>query len=154
MLLRHQGVKVSQFDVARAREVNRWGHGSRWDEMVTVAGKLGRKWKIMSFANTEEGFAAAKTATTKELRCGRPLVIDILEEKDSPSAHSLLICGHDPKTGEFLARNPALPFPGFQVFPEQRLKLIWRSRGFIPNNAELLRPMMLSDTAGAARAQE
>src|SRR5262249_1214673 len=62
MLLRHQGVKVSQFDVARTRTPNKWGEGSHWDELVSVAGKLGRKWKIDSFANTEEGFAKAKAA--------------------------------------------------------------------------------------------
>jgi hypothetical protein len=147
MLLRHQGVKISQFDVARTRSRNQWGEGSHWDEIVSVAGKLGRKWKIDSFAYTEEGFTSAKAAVLAALRSGRPAIIDILENGTWTSAHSILICGHDPKTGEFLARNPALLFPGFQVFPEERLKVIWRSRGFIPRNFTLLRPMMSADIA-------
>jgi hypothetical protein len=148
MMLRHQGLKVSQYDVARARTPNQWGEGSHWDELVSVAGKLERKWRIDSFANTEEGFATAKAALIKELRAGRPIVIDILENKSADSAHSIVVCGYDPQTAEFLVRNPALPFPGFQVFTEERLKVIWRSRGFIPKNSKLLRPMMLADTGG------
>ena len=147
MLLRHQGAEVSQFDVARTRRVNRWGRGSHWDEMVRVAGKLGRQWKIRSFDMTEKGFAAAKAAALNELNSGRALVIDILKDGDSPSAHSILLCGYDPETNEFLGRNSALPFPGYQVFSEQRLKEIWRSRGFLPNNTELRRPMMLAANA-------
>jgi len=144
MLLRYQGVKVSQFDVARTRTVNKWGEGSYWDELVSVAGKLGRKWRIDSFANTEQGFTTAKSALIRELRAGRPVIIDILESLSSDSAHSIVVCGYDPPSAEFLVRNPALPFPGFQVFPEKRLKVIWRSRGFIPKNDKLLRPMMLA----------
>jgi hypothetical protein len=148
MLLRQQGLKVSQYDVARTRTANQWGEGSHWDELVLVAGKLGRRWRIDSFANTEEGFATAKAALIKELRAGRPVVIDILENKFAHSAHSIVVCGYDRQTAEFLVRNPALPFPGFQAFTEERLKVIWRSRGFIPKNSTLLRPMMLADTGG------
>jgi len=147
MLLRHQGVTVSQFDVARTRSVNRWGHGSRWDEMVSVAGKLGRKWKIRSFDMTPKGFTAAKATAFDELNSGRALVIDILEGEDSLSAHSILLCGYDPKTSDFLVRNSALPFPGYQVFSEERMKEIWRSRGFLPHNKGLRRPMMLAAEA-------
>jgi hypothetical protein len=146
MLLRHQGLKVSQYDVARTRTMNQWGEGSYWDELVLVAGKLGRKWRIDSFANTEEGFVTARAALIKELRAGRPVVIDILENQSADSAHSIVVCGYDPQTAEFLVRNPALPFPGFQAFTEERLKVIWQSRGFIPKNSKLLRPMMLADT--------
>jgi hypothetical protein len=148
MLLRHQGVKVSQFDVARTRTVNKWGEGSYWDELVAVAGKLGRKWRIDSFANTEQGFTTAKAALIRELRAGRPAIIDILESSSSASAHSIVVCGYDPPSAEFLVCNPALPFPGFQVFTEKRLKVIWRSRGFIPKNSKLRRPMMRADSGG------
>jgi hypothetical protein len=146
MLLRHQGVKVSQFDVARTRTVNQWGEGSHWDELVSVAGKLGRKWRIDSFANTEQGFTTARAALLRELQAGRPVIIDILESFFSASAHSIVVCGYDPQAAEFLVCNPALPFPGFQVFPQDRLKVVWRSRGFIPKNLKLLRPMMLADS--------
>jgi hypothetical protein len=148
MLLRHQGVKICQFDVARTRAVNKWGEGSHWDELVSVAGKLGRKWKIDSFANTEQGFTEARAALIRELRAGRPVILDILENASSASAHSIVVCGYDPQAADFLVRNPALPFPGFQVFTEERLKIIWRSRGFIPKNFKLLRPMMLADSKG------
>ena len=57
-----------------------------------------------------------------------------------------MICGFDPKTSEFLARNPALAFPGYQVFSEERMKTIWRSRGFIPGNNTLKRPMIVVDS--------
>jgi hypothetical protein len=56
------------------------------------------------------------------------------------------VCGYDPRSAEFLVRNPALPFPGFQAYTEEHLKVIWRSRGLIPKNVRLLRPMMLADS--------
>jgi hypothetical protein len=149
MLLRHQGVKVSQYDVARVRRPNRWGEGSHWTELASVSGKFGHRWKIRSFPNTDKGFTEAKAALVAELTAGRPVIIDILEKEAGHSAHSILICAYDPKSGDFVARNPALPFPGYQVFPEERLKVIWRSRGFIPANFFLLRPMMFIDAAGA-----
>jgi len=143
MLLRHQGVKISQFDVARTRSVHRWGHGSRWEEMVSVAGKLGRKWKLESFVYTDEGYEAAKATLLEELRAGRPAIIDYLRREHFRSAHSVVVCGYEGETGRYLVLNSNLPFPGFQVFSETKLRAIWRSRGFIPNNSELLRPIML-----------
>jgi hypothetical protein len=83
-----------------------------------------------------------------QLKLGSPAIIDILENESSTSAHSIVICGYDPKTAEFLALNPALAFPGFQVFPEERLITIWRSRGFIPKNAILQRPMIAINRVG------
>lgn len=142
MLLRQQGAKAGQFEVAQSRSKHQWGEGSHWDEMVAVADKLGQKWKIDSFPSTAAGYDAGKAAVIAHLQSGRPLIIDILEGSTFGSAHSILICGYDPKTAEFIARNPALNFPGFQVFSEERLKVIWRSRGFIPKNSQLLRPLM------------
>jgi WD40 repeat protein/TPR repeat protein len=145
MLLRHQGVPKSQFDVARLRRHHKWGEGTSWDELVRVAGKLGKTWKIVTFPNTKDGFTKGKEAILAQLASGSPVIVDILEDETSRSAHSLVICGYDPAISEFLACNPALAFPGFQVFPEERLKIIWRSRGFIPWNFVLQRSMIMID---------
>lgn len=114
--------------------------------MVSVVGKFGQNWKIESFPNTQDGFAAAKAAAIKELRSERLVIIDILYDDTSSSAHSVVVCGHTTETGEFLVRDPALPFLGFQVFSEEQLRLIWRSRGFAPINSTMLRPMMSAKT--------
>jgi hypothetical protein len=52
-------------------------------------------------------------------------------------------------SAEFIARNPALNFSGFHAFSEERLMQVWRSRGFIPVNSQLLRPIM-AQIAGSA----
>jgi hypothetical protein len=148
MMLRAGGIEASQFDLARKRSHHRWGEGTSWPELVSVAGKLGQTWKIVAFPYTKGGYARAKDALLTQLKSGSPAIIDILEEESSKSAHSIVICGFDPKTSEYLARNPALPFPGFQVFTEDRLMTIWRSRGFIPRNDTLQRPMIVSARAG------
>ncbi|MBI3410978.1 MAG: SEL1-like repeat protein [Planctomycetes bacterium] len=142
MLLRHQGLNVSQYDVARKRFKHQWGQGSRWTELTWVAGKFEKDWKITSFPDTDEGFASGKKQVISLLEKGSPVIIDILEHDPKGSAHSILVCGHDPKSGQLLVRNPALPYPGFQAFSEQRWKETWRSIGFIPSNNRLLRPMM------------
>jgi Peptidase_C39 like family/Sel1 repeat len=147
MLLRREGMQVSQFDVAVKRSHHRWGAGTDWQEIVSVAGKFGQKWEILAFPNTTAGFVKGKESIVQRLSSGSPVIIDILEDASATSAHSIVICGYDPETAEFLARNSALSFPGFQVFTEQRLKTIWRSRGFIPRNAILQRPMIVTKTS-------
>jgi hypothetical protein len=148
MLLRFQGIQTSQFDLARKRSHHQWGRGTDWQQLVLVAGKFGQKWKIVTFPMTKAGFIKGKDAIVARLNSCSPVIIDILEETSSTSAHSIVICGYDSKTAEFLSRNSALPFPGFQVFPEERLKTIWRSRGFIPNNSIMQRPMIVMDRPG------
>ncbi len=150
MLLRQQGAKASQFEVATKRSKHQWGEGSHWDEMVAVADKLGQKWKIDSFPNTAAGYEKAKAAVLDHLRSGLPVVIDILEGNTFGSAHSIVLCGYNPATSEFVARNPALNFPGYHAFSEERLKLVWRSRGFITKNSQLLRPIMAPVETGSS----
>lgn len=146
MILRSRGVAISQFDLARKRSHHEWGQGTDWEELVAVASQSGQTWKIVAFPYTPEGFTQSREALVGQLRSGSPAIIDILELDSSLSAHSIVICGFDSRSGEFLARNPALPFPGYQVFTEERLKTIWRSRGFVPRNRVLQRPMIA--TAG------
>jgi Peptidase_C39 like family len=147
MMLRSKGVATSQFDLARKRSHHQWGQGTDWQELVSVAAQLGQNWKIVAFPHTPAGFGRAKAALLAQLKARSPVMIDILENESSLSAHSIVICGYDSKAGEFLARNPALPYPGFQVFSEDRLKIIWRSRGFIPKNKILQRPLIIAPGA-------
>jgi hypothetical protein len=146
MILRSKGVATSQFDLARKRSHHQWGQGTDWQQLVSVASQSGQKWKIVAFPYTPAGFARSKETLLAQLKSGASAIIDILENESSPSAHSIVICGYDSKAGEFLARNPALSFPGFQAFSDDRLKTIWRSRGFIPKNKVLQRPLIA--TAG------
>jgi TPR repeat protein len=146
MILRSKGVATSQFDLARKRSHHQWGQGTDWQQLVSVASQSGQKWKIVAFPCTPAGFARSKETLLAQLKSGASAIIDILENESSPSAHSIVICGYDSKAGEFLARNPALSFPGFQAFSDDRLKTIWRSRGFIPKNKVLQRPLIA--TAG------
>jgi peptidase C39-like protein len=128
--------------VAHSRTEHEWGKGTPWDDLVKIAGKFGQNWKIESYPYTDEGFATGKASVLTQLRSGTPVMIDILDEEAVKSAHTILIVGYDAKSGEFLAHNPARHFPGFQVFPEDRLKTIWRSIGFIRGNTNLLRPTL------------
>jgi TPR repeat protein len=147
MILRSKHVATSQFDLARKRSHHQWGQGTDWQELVSVAAQLGQKWTIVAFLYTPTGFGRAKAALLAQLKSRSPVMIDILENESSLSAHSIVILGYDSKAGEFLARNPALPYPGFQVFSEDRLKIIWRSRGFIPKNKILQRPLIIAPGA-------
>lgn len=137
MLLRHQGIQVSQFDVADARSSPVTWH----DEMVSVADTFGRQWQRESFAYTDEGYEVAKATLLEELRSGRAVVIDYLRTKTLKSAHTVVVCGYDRETGRYLVLNPNLPFPGLQVLSEKFLKATWRSSDI--DNSELLRRIIL-----------
>ncbi|MDD2598149.1 MAG: C39 family peptidase [Kiritimatiellae bacterium] len=142
MLLKASGLKISHFDLARSRENHQWTHGSRWTEMAECALKHGRPLSIHSHPYTDEGFVKGVSEITAELDAGRPVVIDVLATAQSPSAHSILLTGYSKESAEYVFRNSALPFPGVEVMTAAKFKELWRSKGFIPDNNELLRPYM------------
>ncbi len=142
MLLRSAGVKISHFDLARSRSGHQWTHGSRWTEMAECAAKYGVVLSIHSHPYTDEGFTAGVGELLAELDQGRPVVVDVLSAADAPSAHSILLIGCSKAAGEFVFRNSALPFPGIEVLSSARYKELWRSKGFIPDNHQLLRPCL------------
>jgi len=142
MLLKSSGLKINHFDLARSRVNHQWTHGSRWPEMAACASKYGRTLSIHSLPYSDEGFTQGVSEITVELDQGRPVVLDLLATADAPSAHSILLTGYSKATGEFVFRNSALPFPGIEVMTSAKLKELWRSKGFIPDNNQLLRPYM------------
>ncbi len=142
MALRHQGCDVSQFDVKRLCPRSKRGHGVFWSKLLIAAEKCKHRWRIEEYAVTDEGFEKGKTLLLEELSAGRPVIIDWLTDPDNTSAHSVVLCGYDKGTKEFLFRNPALTFPGIHVLSEARFKEIWRSRGYIPNNDVVRRPLI------------
>jgi TPR repeat protein len=146
MLLQHSGGKLSQFDFAKRREDHRWSKGSHWDELAAVAAELSQRWTIRSFPKTAAGFEDAIHELAALIAAGRPVIIDIRENPKNPGAHSILASGYDPHTRELLVVNPALRFPGFQVFSEVRLKDVWKSRGYLPNIKVERRPIMYAES--------
>ena len=138
MVLRHQGINVSQFEVQKLCG-SKVGHGVYWPRIVAAAGRCKRKWKIEDYAVTDDGFAKAKAFALAELSANRPIIIDWY---DPPNAHTVVLCGYDKKAREFYFRDAGLSFPGIHVRPEDQLKKMWATRGYIPNNRIIRRAMI------------
>jgi hypothetical protein len=142
MLSQHYGGKLSQFEFAKQRANHKWAHGSHWDELADVAKKLEQDWTIRAFPVTDSGYEEAISATAEILRRGEPVIVDIREDEANPGAHSILAVGYDPDSGELLVLNPAISFPGYQVFSEERLKQVWKSSGYLPSLRKEARAIM------------
>ncbi len=52
------------------------GTGTDWGDLLTASGKIGQKWKLISFTPDDEGFGQATAFLKKELDAGRPVVVE------------------------------------------------------------------------------
>ncbi len=136
MMLRYQGIEVSQFDVHRLCPNTKVGAGVYWSDLLVAADKCGGHWEIKTHAATDAGFAEAKAFVVKELSAGRPLIIDWF---DKTNAHTVVLCGYDENAKEFFFRNTGLPYPGIHVRSESWLKKNWATRGYTRTAKEVRR---------------
>lgn len=144
LLARFGGLDTTQFDLARAAPRPIWGKGAGWDTMAAIAAQKGQSWKVESVPYTDGGFDEGIRALLAELAAGRPVLVDILPDKNGRSAHTIVLVGHSAEAGEFAFRDQAWNFPGIHMINEAEFKEIWRSRGFIRTNRDLRRPLMRS----------
>ncbi len=75
MLAKFQGAKATQYDIKRLCP-GPIGTGTDWTDLINAAGKLGHKWKLVTFSNDDAGFAKATEMLRAELDAGRPVGID------------------------------------------------------------------------------
>jgi TPR repeat protein len=129
MFARSQGGKVGGWDFKRLCP-SPLGTGTDWGDLLKASGKLGLRWKLVTFTPDDEGFAAATAFARAEIDAGRPLVIDFKfvgpEYPGGEAGHTLTLCGY---IGDdlYVLCNPAIATPGLQLMSAADLKKYWRS---------------------------
>jgi hypothetical protein len=141
MLAKFQGDKATQYDIKRLCPASPIATGTDWSDLIAAAGKLGHKWKLITFPNDDDGFAKATAMLRTELDAGRPVGIDFTHP--SGAGHTLTVAGYNAAEDVYVLRDPAHPSPGLRVMDAGELSRFWHSRGYSRVATERRRPAIV-----------
>jgi hypothetical protein len=141
MLTKFQGDKATQYDIKRLCPEEPPGTGTDWADLVAAAGKLGHKWKLVTFKNDDDGFAKATAMLRAELDAGRPVGIDFTYP--GGAGHTLTVAGYNLADDVYVLRDPAHGSPGIRIMPAKELAHFWNSRHYSRVATERCRPAIV-----------
>jgi len=141
MLVKFQGGKATQYDIKCLCPASPIGTGTDWSDLIAAAGKLGHKWKLVTFPNDDAGYAKATAMLRAELDAGRPVGIDFTTP--SGAGHTLTVAGYHAADDVYVLRDPAHPSPGLRVMQAKELAHFWHSRGYSRVATERCRPAIV-----------
>ena len=149
MLARFQGAKLGAWDFKRLCS-SPLGTGTDWGDLLKASGKIGLRWKLVTFTPDDAGFQQGTAFLKAELDAGRPVVIDFKfigpEYPGGEAGHTLDVAGYIAKENLYILRNPAIATPGLELITADDLKRYWRSDhyGALSHNV-LSRPVIVID---------
>ncbi len=127
---RFQGSKIGGWDYKRLCP-SPLGTGTDWGHLLDASGKIGQKWKLVTFTPDDPGFDQATTLLKSELDAGRPVVVDFKyigpQYPNGSAGHTLNVCGYIAAENLYILCNPAVASPGLQLITADDLKNFWRS---------------------------
>lgn len=130
MLARSQGKTLGGWDFKRFC-LSPLGTGTDWGDLLKASGKIGLRWKLVTFTPDDAGFEKATAFARTELDAGRPLVIDFKftgpQYKGGEAGHTLAIAGYLAKENLYILCNPAIATPGLELITAEDLKRYWQS---------------------------
>jgi hypothetical protein len=107
------------------------GTGTDWGDLLKAAGKIGLRWKLVTFTPDDAGFEQATAFLRSELDVGRPVVIDFKftgpNYPGGEAGHTLVVTGYIAAESLYILCNPAVATPGLQLITAENLKRYWRS---------------------------
>lgn len=127
------------------------GTGTDWGHLLAASGKIGQKWKLVTFTPDDPGFAEATAMLKRELDAGRPVVVDFKyigpQYPNGSAGHTLNVCGYIATEDLYILCNPAVGTPGIQLITSTDLKDFWRSDHYgAISKGVLSRPAFIIDT--------
>jgi len=142
---------LNPYEVKRLCPQNPIGTGTDWADLLAVSNVLNQKWKMLTFANTEQGFAKGVQSIQQHLDAGNPVVIDftVLQERNGKQekfGHTLLVVGYNTKRDQFVLKNPNQPPPGIELMSAKELQASWYSSGYSRlAEGQAARPLIVID---------
>ena len=135
MFARKAGAEITPYDVKRLCPADPIGTGTDWEDLLAVCKKLKQPWKMVEFANDDQGFDEGTAFIRKHLDAGQPVVIDftVIRHRDGKElkfGHTLLVVGYNKEQDRFVLKNPNQPPPGLQLISTADLKTSWVSDGY------------------------
>ena len=125
-----QGSKIGGWDYKRLCP-SPLGTGTDWGHLLDASGKIGQKWKLVTFTPDDPGFDQATSLLKTELDAGRPVVVDFKyigpQYPGGSAGHTLNVCGYIAAENLYILCNPAVATPGLQLITADDLKDFWRS---------------------------
>lgn len=129
MALAYYGEEVSPARLKQLAEGHK--HESRrnvwvtsWLDMQTGLKKIGARWKIKHYKNTDAGFSAGLRDIKRSLRRGRPVLIDV----DLLTGHTFVLIGYNDAEQVFYIRDPLLKDGRYRVLSYWTMREHWHNR--------------------------
>ncbi len=127
---RFQGTNIGGWDFKRLCP-SPLGTGTDWWHLLDAAGKIGQRWRLVTFTPDDAGFDQATALLKRELDAGRPVVVDFKyigpQYPGGFAGHTLSVCGYIAAENLYILCNPAVATPGLQLITAADLKDFWRS---------------------------
>lgn len=147
---RFHGTEIGGWDFKRLCP-SPLGTGTDWGHLLAASGKIGQKWKLVTFTPDDAGFAEATAMLKRELDAGRPVVVDFKyigpQYPNGSAGHTLNVCGYIAAEDLYILCNPAVGTPGIQLITSTDLKDFWRSDHYgAISKGVLSRPAFIIDT--------
>lgn len=149
MLARSQGKTLGGWDYKKLCP-GPLGTGTDWGDLLKASGRLGLRWKLVTFPPDDAGFDAATAFARRELDAGRPLVVDFKytgpQYPGGEAGHTLALVGYVARDDVYVLCDPALPAPGLRLITAAGLKRDWRSDHYGASAKNVLsRPAIVLD---------
>lgn len=126
------------------------GTGTDWWHLLDASATIGQRWRLVTHAPDDAGFAEATAMLRRELDAGRPVVVDFKyigsQYAGGFAGHTLSVCGYLAEEDLYILCNPAVATPGLQLITAADLKDFWRSDHYgAKANAVLSRPAFVME---------
>ncbi len=95
-----------------------------WLDMKEGLRRIGAKWKIKHYPNTEAGFRKGLRDIKRSLRRGRPVLIDV----DLLTGHTFVVTGYDDEKKAVYIRDPLLKDGRIRILSYWTLYQNWHNR--------------------------
>ncbi|MGL6094666.1 MAG: C39 family peptidase [Fimbriiglobus sp.] len=141
MFAKSQGSKATHYDIKRLCPEEPIGTGTDWSDLVVAAGKLGLKWKLVTYPNDEAGFAEGTKMLRSELDAGRAVVIDF--NFPDGTGHTVTVAGYNLADDVYVIRDPAHTSPGLRLMSSKVLAKWRQSLGYSRVSTGRCRPAIM-----------
>lgn len=95
-----------------------------WLDMQTGLKRIGARWKIKHYQNTQAGFSAGLRDIKRSLRRGRPVLIDV----DLLTGHTFVVIGYNDAEQALYIRDPLLKDGRYRVLSYWTVRENWHNR--------------------------
>ncbi|MDQ2091345.1 C39 family peptidase [Marimonas arenosa] len=99
-----------------------------WNDMKVALRKIGHNWPTKAYPKTEAGFRAGLRDIKRQLRKGRPVMIDV--DFEGVEGHTFVVMGYDDEKQIVYIRDPMTSGTKSRILSYSKLREDWHNHRF------------------------